>query len=182
MRRCFNDKKNNVQNEFLQEENEILKQKLEIHMNLWDLDKQQMESDFFAVGVLFTIYFRKLCVDNYFYFFFLFCFNFVSRRHEIIIILESLFFFHLFSLSTSQAMYRQSLFSLSRQHETIILAYFFFFLVFLYLLRKLCIDNFCFIAARNNRYLRPYFSFVFTIYVASFVSTNVCFLRDRSMK
>jgi hypothetical protein len=93
-----------------------------------------------------------------------------------------LFFFHLFSLSTSQAMYRQSLFSLSRQHETIILAYFFFFLVFLYLLRKLCIDNFCFIAARNNRYLRPYFSFVFTIYVASFVSTNVCFLRDRSMK
>jgi hypothetical protein len=48
LRRCFNDKNNNVQNEFLQEENEILKQKLEIHMNLWDLDKQQMESDFFA--------------------------------------------------------------------------------------------------------------------------------------
>jgi hypothetical protein len=62
LRRCYNNK-NNVQNEFLQEENEILKQKLEIHMNLWDLDKQQMESDFFAVGVLFTIYlFRKaLC-------------------------------------------------------------------------------------------------------------------------
>jgi len=39
LRRCYNNK-NNVQNEFLQEENEILKQKLEIHMNLWDLDKQ----------------------------------------------------------------------------------------------------------------------------------------------
>ncbi len=38
LRRCYNNK-NNVQNEFLQEENEILKQKLEIHMNLWDLDK-----------------------------------------------------------------------------------------------------------------------------------------------
>jgi hypothetical protein len=62
LRRCYNDK-NNVQNEFLQEENEILKQKLEIHMNLWDLDKQQMESDFFAVGVLFTIYLfpKALC-------------------------------------------------------------------------------------------------------------------------
>jgi hypothetical protein len=66
LRRCYNNK-NNVQNEFLQEENEILKQKLEIHMNLWDLDKQQMESDFFAVGVLFTIYFRKLCVDKFFF-------------------------------------------------------------------------------------------------------------------
>jgi len=106
LHRCYNNK-NNVQNEFLQEENEILKQKLEIHMNLWDLDKQQMESDFFAVGVLFTIYFRKLCVDN---FFSCFVFNFVSRRHEITI-LESLFFFHFFSLSTSQAMYLQSLFS-----------------------------------------------------------------------
>jgi hypothetical protein len=110
MRRCFNDKNNNVQNEFLQEENEILKQKLEIHMNLWDLDKQQMESDFFAVGVLFTIYFAKLCVDKFF-FLPVFVLIFFSRRHEIIILLESLFFFHLFSLSTSQAMYRQSLFS-----------------------------------------------------------------------
>ncbi len=106
LRRYYNNK-NNVQNEFLQEENEILKQKLEIHMNLWDLDKQQMESDFFAVGVLFTIYFRKLCVDNFFY---CFVFNFVSRRHEITI-LESLFFFQFFLLSTSQAMYLQSLFS-----------------------------------------------------------------------
>ncbi len=78
-RHCYNNK-NNVQNEFLQEENEILKQKLEIHMNLWDLDKQQMESDFFAVGVLFTIYFRKLCVNKFFSYF---VFNFVSRRHEI---------------------------------------------------------------------------------------------------
>jgi hypothetical protein len=58
LRRYYNNK-NNVQNEFLQEENEILKQKLEIHMNLWDLDKQQMESDFFAVGVLLTIYFSS---------------------------------------------------------------------------------------------------------------------------
>jgi hypothetical protein len=48
LHRCYNNK-NNVHNEFLQEENEILKQKLEIHMNLWDLDKQQMESDFFTV-------------------------------------------------------------------------------------------------------------------------------------
>jgi hypothetical protein len=68
-RRCYSNK-NNVQNEFLQEENEILKQKLEIHMNLWDLDKQQMESDFFAVGVLFTIYFASSVLTI---FFFLFC-------------------------------------------------------------------------------------------------------------
>ncbi len=103
--RCYNNK-NNIQNEFLQEEKDILKQKLEIHMNQWDLDKQQMESDFFAVSVLFTIYFRKLYVDN---FFSCFVFNFVSRRHEITI-LDS-FFFHFLSLSTSQAMYLQSLFS-----------------------------------------------------------------------
>ncbi|CAK9278162.1 unnamed protein product [Sphagnum jensenii] len=53
---------NNVQNEFLQEENEILKQKLEIHMNLWDLDKQQMESDFFAAM---QVHKRKASAQTY---------------------------------------------------------------------------------------------------------------------
>ncbi len=62
---CCYDNKNNVQNEFLQEENEILKQKLEIHMNLWNLDKQQMESDFFHY-----LFSQALCRQ----FFFLFCF------------------------------------------------------------------------------------------------------------
>ncbi|CAK9226442.1 unnamed protein product [Sphagnum troendelagicum] len=62
LRRCYNNKNDNVQNEFLQEENEILKQKLEIHMNLWDLDKQQMESDFFAAM---QVHKRKASAQTY---------------------------------------------------------------------------------------------------------------------
>jgi hypothetical protein len=119
LRRCYNNKNNNVQNEFLQEENEILKQKLEIHMNLWDLDKQQMESDFFAVGCSFHYLFSQaLCRQIFFS-----CFVLILFRdgHEITI-LESRCPFSICFHYLLRKLCIDNLCFLSRLHETIILA------------------------------------------------------------